>query len=312
MTVFATPATEIARDRWGRPLIVPVGGGKPVPYTRATTVAGALDDLNGLMGWKQRMTALGLVIRPDLMVAVAAHRNDKEKLSKIVIEATEAAAASAAATTGTALHSLTEQVDRGETLGPVPESAQADLDAYMKATAPLTAVHIEQMAVLDDLKVAGTPDRVVEYGGEIFIADLKTGSISFPHKIAVQLALYAHGQPYDYTTGTRGTWGHVNTERAIIIHLPAGSGHCELVWTDIKAGWRAVALAVEVRKWRQQQGLTWPLDQNPFSLTELIATAPDVVTLTEIWAAHQADWTPEHTAIAVARKAQLLRKPISA
>ena len=51
---------EIPRDRYGRPMVVPPKGGKPVPYTRTTTVAGSLDDGTGLVAWKLRMAAAGL------------------------------------------------------------------------------------------------------------------------------------------------------------------------------------------------------------------------------------------------------------
>jgi hypothetical protein len=51
------PSSDIKRDRWGRPLITPPDGGKPVPYTRVSTLAKALDDKTALMRWKQRQTA---------------------------------------------------------------------------------------------------------------------------------------------------------------------------------------------------------------------------------------------------------------
>ena len=51
---------EIPRDRWGRPLITPVGGGKPEPYTRVSTLAKTLDDKTALSKWMCRQTAIGL------------------------------------------------------------------------------------------------------------------------------------------------------------------------------------------------------------------------------------------------------------
>ena len=65
------PDTEIPRDRWGRPLIIPPEGGEPVPYNRASGVGKTLDDLNNLMAWKARKVAEGLVRRPDLLTGVA-------------------------------------------------------------------------------------------------------------------------------------------------------------------------------------------------------------------------------------------------
>jgi len=57
---------EIDRDRYGRPLVVPPNGGKPVAYTRATTIANSLDDASALTAWKMRMAAIGLTTRPDI------------------------------------------------------------------------------------------------------------------------------------------------------------------------------------------------------------------------------------------------------
>src|SRR5689334_2925212 len=74
MSDFTTPAPQVPRDRWQRPLVVPPKGGKPVAYTRCTTFVGCLEDTFNLSRWQQRMVALGLNDRPDLLLAVAAHR----------------------------------------------------------------------------------------------------------------------------------------------------------------------------------------------------------------------------------------------
>jgi hypothetical protein len=92
---FSTPPVEIARDHWGRPMVVPPGGGKATPYTRCTTFVGVLEDTYNLSRWQQRMVAIGLNDRPDLAIAVSAHRDDKVRLSAICDEAMEAAKAHA-------------------------------------------------------------------------------------------------------------------------------------------------------------------------------------------------------------------------
>jgi hypothetical protein len=257
---LVTVKTEIGRDRFGRPLVVPPEGGKPVPYTRATTLAGTLDDLYGLMGWKQRQTALGLADRKDLQLAVTAHRDDKRELNRICEKALEAAASSAAATTGTALHSLTELVDAGQDLPVLPDDAAADLEAYRQAMAPFEIVAMEQFTVLDDLKVGGTPDRILKWQDRYFIGDLKTGkSLKFSlGKIAMQLALYSRAQVYDIATGERSPLPPVDQNNALVIHVPAGTGRAEVVWVNIAKGWEAVDLALKVRAWRKADGLSAP------------------------------------------------------
>ena len=105
---------EPRRDRYGRYLIKPAGGGKPKAYTRATTWAKALDDQGGLINWSMRMCALGLVTRKDLYAQVAAARkDDRDALSKLVENAKEAGGGSEGAGLGTAEHKFTERVDLG-------------------------------------------------------------------------------------------------------------------------------------------------------------------------------------------------------
>ena len=206
------------------------------------------------------MAAIGLTTRPDLLVAIMDAGEDKGLINAHMEEAMDAAGASKAATIGTALHALTERLDLGQELGEVPAQWVPDIKAYEEATKMFKHIFIEQFAVLDKYKIAGTPDRIVEYKGELFVADLKTGRIDHPHNIAMQLAIYANALPYDTDTGHRGSWGGVNKEKAIIIHLPKETGTCKLVFVDIKEGWKGIEYAMKVRKWRDQKGLTTPLD----------------------------------------------------
>jgi hypothetical protein len=251
-TQLVTVAPEIQRDRWGRPLIIPPGGGKPKAYTRATTLAETIDDRYNLELWKCRQTALGIADRPDLLLAVTAHRDDKKKLNKLVDQAIEAAKSSAGATTGTALHQLSELVDRGQDLPVLPDTARADLECYRQTMAPFTIVAIEQFVVLDDIEVAGTADRIVEYQGRRYIADLKTGStVDFSMgAIAQQLAIYSRGHIYNPGTGERHPTD-VDQHRAIVVHLPAGQGRCQLHWVNIEHGWEAAQLSLRVRAYRK-------------------------------------------------------------
>ncbi len=95
----------------------------------------------------------------------------------------QVAGANKAANIGTAIHSFAEQLDLGHDLGVVPPEWMPDVKAYEQATKILNKQFIEQFSVLDKYKIAGTPDRVVEYNGELFIADIKTGRIDHPSNI---------------------------------------------------------------------------------------------------------------------------------
>ncbi len=125
---------EIDRDRYGRPLVVPPNGGKPVAYTRATTIANSLDDASALTAWKMRMAAIGLTTRPDILLSITAAQEDKLAVNSLIEDAMQVAGANKAANIGTAIHSFAEQLDLGHDLGVVPPEWMPDVKAYEQAT----------------------------------------------------------------------------------------------------------------------------------------------------------------------------------
>ncbi len=293
---------EIPRDRFGRPMIMPPGRGtKRVAYRRTTTFVGALEEQKGLIIWKSRMTAYGMGRRKDLVLAAAAvdtttEDADKKKLGDIAEQAAAHAKSSEGATIGTALHALTERVDHGKPLGEVPTDYVADIAAYQEATEGIEWLGIECFRVHDDWKVAGTADRIGRRNGRNMVYDIKTGSIDYPHKMAMQLAMYARMTPYDIATDKRGTPEGVDLNTGIIIHLPAGEGRCDLYEIDIMKGWGACLLAKKVWDWRGVKDLTHKVgddrastweksnsDQPPPTWESLAAAATTVDELREIW-----------------------------
>lgn len=308
-------ATEVPRDRYGRPLIK-TPDGKSTAYTRCTTFVGVLEDTYNLAKWQQRMVALGLASRDDLLMAVSAHHDDKQELDRICEAAKEAAAASSGATIGTALHRICERLDRGEKID-VPTAAKADVAAYQRATKGIRWTHIERITVHDGLKVAGTPDRIgIDTDGVARVFDLKTGSVEYGMgKISMQLAMYAHSQAYDPDLNTRSPL-EVDLDKAVVIHLPAGSGTCELLDVDIAAGWEAIDHAEWVRGWRKRKGLSVPRGKGLEAVPEVgdtvavaIARANTVDALMTAWetATRLGVWDDaKHVPLASARKAELL------
>ena len=200
------PPAEVQRDRYGRPLIQPLDGGKPEPYTRVSTLAKALDDLSQLMAWKQRKTAEGLVRRPDLLTRVAGALANgdpdtdwptKRALNDVCGEAMEAAGSSKGSSAGTGFHSLTEAIDRGEEPLFVPAADQARLDAYREATRGYTALDAEVFVVCDELKAAGSFDRLwLCPDGQVRVGDLKTGKSekAYPLATTMQIAINREGR----------------------------------------------------------------------------------------------------------------------
>jgi hypothetical protein len=281
---------DIPRDRYGRPMIMPITGKTRLPYQRTTTFTGCLDDMTGLMKWKSRLVAYGMGQRADLVLAAAAANHaDKTKLHGIAEKALEAASAGSAADIGTALHSFTERVDRGEPLGEIPEQFKADIDAYRTATERIEYLGIETFRVHDEFQVAGTADRIGRLHGRPTIMDIKTGSIDYPHKMAMQLAMYARSVPYDIATDKRGQDPEpVDLNYGVIIHLPAGQGTCTLHEIDIAKGWGACLIARQVWSWRSTKNLTQPIDAAippgpPPTWESLTATAANLDELRLIW-----------------------------
>lgn len=264
--------TEVKRDRYGKPLIIPPGGkpgGKLVAYNRASSFGDALDDRYFLEKYLQRMAVKGLASRPDLyLAATVTPLENKSKLNQLVEAAITAAGGGVKASIGTSLHSLTEAMDRGEDLPVVPAEYRDDLAAYEAATSVFEHVSIERFLVCDALQVAGTPDRVTKnvvplnfddgfsLVPALRIGDLKTGSSNgFLGQHCVQLAIYAHSDYYDPGTGERTPIEGVDQNWGVIFHAPAGEGRCDLYAVDLQAGWEAALLAADVRAYRKRKGL---------------------------------------------------------
>lgn len=327
MALFDTPGglAIIPRDHYNRPLVTPPDGGKPKAYTRCTTYVDVLEDKFNLQQWELRQVALGLADRPDLLLSVSAHRDDKRSLNQITKQAKEAAKSSASATTGTATHMLCERVDRDQPLGIVPSGALADVDEYRRLTAGMEHRHIEEFTVNDQLQIGGTPDRVSLFAGEYYIVDIKTGKdIAWGAcKIAMQLAVYAHSVIYYPATGERRPYEfELNTEWGIIIHLPAGQANGSLHYVNIADGWKAVQTAGEVRLWRAKKD--WyqaiptprPPTTDPFAgipgadeVEVLIESASTYDELRHVWtkAIAAGRWTDRHLELAKARRVELER-----
>lgn len=251
---------EPVRDSYGR-YVLPSPDGKQISYQRVTTFASLTADSYNLSLWSQRMVAVGMARRQDLAALAVSLRDpqgsDKATLNSLVDQAKEAAGSSQGANTGTALHSLTEALDTGSPLEAGPW--QADLDAYSEAMknagVKILPEYVERVVALDDHGVAGTLDRIVEYEGELYVADLKSGKdpAAFPHEICIQLACYANADTMFDFDFQRIEMPEVNKKKALVMHLRPGSGKCDLYWFNIEAGWEATRTCVDVRAWRKRR-----------------------------------------------------------
>lgn len=333
---FGTVQTELPRDRWGRPLITPPDGGETVAYQRVTTFVGALEDTYHLGEWGKRTVALGMAKRRDLQIAAAAITDPKDQyqkrtLNKIAKDALEAAGGGAAATTGTALHSITETIDAGIEPSYIPEEFEADIASYREVIAPFVFIDSEGFCVRDDLRVGGSYDRlfalrdqskplIAPDGEEVVggVWDLKTGgsdgTLFGIGKIAMQLGTYRNSVKYDHTLGSRSPLpgdDYMSRKWGIVCHLPAGGGKAQLLWIDIGDGWDiAYNVAPLVHAWCKRKDLSFPLASAEFkprsvTLVELITSAPSYATLQRLYADNAHVWTPGLTQLAADRRAEL-------
>lgn len=249
----------INRDRWGRPLLPPPGGGKPEPYTRVSTLAKTLDDQTGLGKWKQRQTVAGLIARPDLWaLACSTRADDKTALNALCEDAMSAAASSAGANLGTALHSFTESIDQGH--DPVaPAELAADLAAYRRIMTDCALESIEQelFVVCDELRAAGTLDKLLRTpDAAVRVGDTKTGQDAprYAHAAAIQIAVYAHSQRINLETGERSPLHpDLDPNLGLMIHLPAGKGRAAIHRIDLRQAWSWAQMCVEIREWRKSK-----------------------------------------------------------
>lgn len=262
--------TDIKRDRWDRPLILPhPGADKPVPYTRVSTLAKSLKDSGGLIPWNQRLTALGLAARPDLQLQVqgvmALHDDPlnqaTRELDRIIKAAREQAGASAAAETGTAYHALVEALFKGRELpASLPDDARSHVHAIAECidNAGYDVVESEMFVVNDQVQAAGTFDFLLRdrERGFTIVGDLKTGKSDpkYPLAPAVQIATYANGERYDPDTGERYPISlNLNASTGLLLHAPAKAGGAYPYLLDLDRGWSAALVAAKVGNIRKMK-----------------------------------------------------------
>lgn len=275
---------RVKRDRWKRYLLPDPETGEEVAWTRVSTIKGCIANTFNLELWKQRQVALGLSLRPDLLTLAASvaglppgDKQAKETLNNVCRQAQDAAGSRAGANLGTALHTATERLDRGERLDAIslPAPYDADLRAYDEARRAAGMVtqpeHIERIVVIPQLQVAGTLDRLTFWRGGRRVLDVKTGQDASEFgqlELAVQMALYANAAyMWNLDTEQYEPMPEVAKDWAILAHLPAGGGRCDFYPVNIAAGWEAAQLAAAVHAARKGErelvGAVFPIGTLP-------------------------------------------------
>lgn len=273
---------KIEFDGWGRYKLPHPDrpDGPAQPWTRVTTIAGTLEDRYHLERWGKRKVLEGLVTDRGLLSQAAEIFSEygpdpdvkeaKDRLDKLAGWAIDKAGAHKGADVGTQLHDLTERRNQGTLLSAdVPPHLAANVAIYESTLQEhgITVVpeYMERIICCPELNAVGRLDNMVrEAGHELLrIFDLKSqktmdfGSM----KIAIQLAIYAHGYAmFNEETWTWEEMPPVDQKVATVCHLPLLAEYedkaCHLYDVDLEWGWRWAKASFQTRKARNAKPVT--------------------------------------------------------
>ena len=263
-TFFGRP--EFERGKFGWAKIAQPDGGEEL-YRRATTVAGYMEDKEGLIGWKSAMAAFGFAKSKSLLSALSVldWKNDKDKVKDIVSRAQSLGGADDAADLGTAFHRVIERHVAGEVIDydTLPDGFGDALDAFIQFSKDFgLTVEASELTVVDDAhQIAGTADAVFSFNEDIttpfgklaagvgVIGDFKTGSVSelSGMKMSQQLSIYSHADPYHAGKGIRTEWPcSINSDIGLVLKVDLDSGVIVPWWLDLKAAYEWIELSLKV------------------------------------------------------------------
>jgi hypothetical protein len=253
----------IARNGRGSPII----GGKT--YPRVTTLIGRGEDKSGLMNYMMQTGIEGVYDSPDLQAAYAVLDLSDRKAKTAFFDKVKARARSdAKATIGTAVHEVTERLDRGEDISGLPKVLTDDAHAYRATVLRLGLVPLaaELFVVNQDIGngAAGTLDRLFSTpSGDTIIGDLKTSGNANSVKYslsswAAQCAVYARGKPV--LDGKIVEWEELglpapSLTSGVVVHVVQGKAISKGYSVNLEDGWnRAKAAAwlyLDDASWRK-------------------------------------------------------------
>ena len=244
----------INRNGYGQPVI------DGVTYNRPSSMKDAIEDTYGLRVWDKRMVSFGLADRPDLYSKLCdVDREDKSTVNRLCEAAAVAGGSKTKAELGTLIHKVLELSWFDDTYKPPEQFAMlvgAVHEQLRRCGLKPVADSAERFVINEEHQVAGTFDLLVTDGTDMFVADIKTGSVDYSTiGFACQLACYANADWF-YDGYARTPMWEVSKSTGVIIHANPDDSRCDLYWLDLEVGAQALDLAIEVREIRKFKALT--------------------------------------------------------
>lgn len=269
---------SIVRDRWGRPYVSNDGGplkfvkGKATPvnaegYTRVSTISGTLDDKSSLIDWSSANAMVGMIKDPSIAAQVGSLASKyespwyapegKKALKPLIKRAQEAGGSDRASGMGTSMHEFTEVIDEGRWPEYAPTELVPWLHVYKETLEDFEPLGTELFVVNDELKTAGSFDRVWRMpDGRVVVGDFKSGRSdpSYPLKVTMQVGIYANSVLYNQKTGERAPiHPDLDLTTGLLIHAPilgGGKPTVKVYELNLTRGMELARLAIDVREAR--------------------------------------------------------------
>lgn len=310
----------LIRDNYDRPMLIPHGGGERVPYTRASSYAGRIENAVGLHRWEQRYLARAMAEYDDLRLLAAGeiyttgydmpdkdeNRESGKRLDDVIARGLDRMGVHQKADFGTAVHSFVTPVEGHPNPVPVTEPPFPDFQAHVTgyreklARENIQVLTSERFIANDAVMAAGTYDGVYhhpEYG--VVIGDVKTGKnkVGF----AVQTAIYANGVHYDVDTDARSPI-HPELNREVGLLFYVTEKGTEIKRVDLVLAWELTQHIRAIFEDYKIGKLIFPLEPTAVTLLDRIGQTKTLDELTGLWRETKAEWGEEHRMAAKLQK----------
>jgi hypothetical protein len=246
---------------------VKLAGNSSKRWSGASSWGKQIEDQSALGNWKARTIAVGAARAPHLITDYQL-ANSRDEQDEIIEALLKVGGGSDASDLGSRMHRVTEQHDMGvlgASLDPlVATTVQRWERALDLAGISVVGDHVERIVINTRLGCCATFDRLAWWNDRLVVVDLKTGSMKYPHSMAVQLAIIANaewitvGEPE--IRGDKAIWTsfeptpNIDKDDGLIVHLPAATPDKVAVWVlDLEDGWDAAVLAHQARLWTRSQ-----------------------------------------------------------